>query len=63
MPERQIGTAGVLMRFFGRKPNQTLTEFAAEVNTLSKDEQIELAQLTAAELGMGQGEVNFPLGA
>ena len=40
-----------LMKFFGRKPEQTLTEFAAEVKELSPEEKHELASLACEEMG------------
>lgn len=49
--KKRVGVLATLKMFFEHKPGQTLKEFAAEVRELSKDEQIELARLAAAELG------------
>lgn len=40
-----------LKAYFGYLPNQTTSEFLAEVRQLSTDERLELAGLACAELG------------
>ena len=42
----------IFMKFFGRKPGQTLVQFAAEIKALGADEKAELAKLAAKELGV-----------
>jgi hypothetical protein len=41
----------IINEFFGRKPGQTLTEFAAEIKELSPEEKAELVNGAAFELG------------
>lgn len=40
----------ILMKFFGRKPGQTLAQFGAEVKKLSSNEKEELVELAAKEM-------------
>lgn len=42
----------VLKKFFGYKPGEGLTEFSKELEALSPEEELELAQLAADELGI-----------
>ncbi len=42
----------IFSKFFGRKPAQTLADFAKELKTLSAEEKDELATLAAIELGV-----------
>lgn len=51
----------VMKEFFGMQPNQTLTQFAAEVKALTEDEKLELARGCAKNLGLTQAECDFPL--
>jgi hypothetical protein len=42
----------VIKNFFGYRPGDGLKQFAAELAELSEEEQTELAQLAAEELGV-----------
>jgi len=42
----------VLSQYFGRKPGQSLAEFAAEIKALSAEDKRFLAEGAAAELGV-----------
>lgn len=59
----QMNKTQVLRRYFGVKEGQTLSEFVAELKELSLEERVELARLAAAEMGLSQDSVDFPLSA
>ena len=51
----------VLKAYFGMQPNQTLTQFAAEVKALTEDEKLDLARGAAKNLKLTQADCDFPL--
>ena len=55
-----LGKKSALLKYF-RKSNQKLGDFTKELKELSKEEELELAQGVAKELGYTQEQVNFPL--
>lgn len=48
---KPVGEASVLQAYFGRKENQTLQEFMAEVKALTPESKTELALGAAKEVG------------
>jgi len=46
--------------YFGRLEGQTLSDFRKELVALSDAEKLELAQLSAKELGYTQEKLDFP---
>jgi len=51
----------VIKQYFGLRPDSSLSDFIQEMKALSKEETLELAQLAAAEVHLGQGGCDFPL--
>lgn len=51
----------ILSEYFGRKPGQSLLDFAKETKALSEAEKDELARGAAKNLGLTQAECDFPL--
>lgn len=47
-----MGKTTILMKFFGRKPGQSLSEFNAEIKALTPEDKEELVTLAAKELGV-----------
>lgn len=48
----KVKPISILMKFFGRRDNQSLTDFADEVKKLSPEEKADLVDLAAKELGI-----------
>lgn len=61
MAQEKMGQLGILRRFFGMLPGQALLAFKGEIDQLSADEKLELAQLAAKQMGLTADQVSFPL--
>ncbi len=51
MSEIKMKFGAACMRFFGKKPGESLQQFAAELRALTKEDKAELAALLAVALG------------
>ncbi|KKM04369.1 hypothetical protein LCGC14_1764930 [marine sediment metagenome] len=56
---KKLGTVGVLGRYFGKKDGQTISEFRTEIQAMTSDERLELAQGAAQAMGLTESEVQF----
>ncbi len=57
----KLGVVGVLSRYFGKRDDQSVSEFGAEIKTLTGDERLELARDAAQTMGLTESEVQFSL--
>jgi DNA integrity scanning protein DisA with diadenylate cyclase activity len=55
-----IGKKSVILKYF-KDRQQTVADFAKELKQLSDEEELELAQGAAKELGYTQDQIGFPL--
>jgi hypothetical protein len=53
MTDEKRTFAKLFQGFFGRKPGQTLMEFGAEINELTEDDKVQLAD------GIENGTLNY----
>jgi hypothetical protein len=58
---RKIGKVGAIKKFFGMRSGDKLTDFRNEINDLTEEDKLELAQGSALNLQLTQEEVDFPL--
>jgi len=52
---------GIIKDYFGIIPDTTTKDFMNEIKELSLEERLELAQGAAANMGLSQDKVDFPL--
>ena len=52
MAKEQVTETMAILKYFGKKPGQTTSDFAAELKQLSVSERHELAEGAAKEMGM-----------
>lgn len=54
------GTIGMAMKYFGRKPNQTLKEFQEEWHKLSDESKVEILQGLGMLQALGDVALTYP---
>lgn len=61
MEAKKIGILAVIRKYFGYRPGDELKDFSAEVRQVTEEDKLEPAQGAAANLGLTQDQVQFPL--
>ena len=59
--DKPKGITTILREYFGLLPGTKLHDFAQELKALTDDEKLELARGAAANMGMTQEQLSFPL--